>query len=353
MSIKNRRMLVKAEASFGSPSTDFTDATFLPITGSGDTLAPSKVLQDIANNTAGAVGSQQIVGRNTGGQIPSQLDRASRRTVFDIAFGGFVGDNGGAPSRDKTFGVLRRKDDQSGQMIRGLACQTFALAAAAGGFVIPTLTCVAKGEERIDAPDIPLPAKRLRPYVFATALASINDAIADAVNNISLNVANNLDVGPAREGCLEPAYIRYGDLGITGSIGVQYRSEVYNDIVRGTGTASVLAVFGESYATHDGTGWNCSDFFDDDQPCVIVRAGVLSSATTSIVNDVLSNPGQAGDVIVQNPVVVKLPAVHVPDAPESSGTGGVVQQTVNFVLTAPEDGTVEPIEIWFDAVTNP
>ncbi len=353
MNIKDRRLLAKPEATFGDPNTDFaTGGQFLTVTGSGDTLRTAKTLAELGSNTAGAISYQQTVGRTANGQIPTQLDRDSRRLVFDLGFGGFEGANGGAPTRELSHGLIKQKGDVSGEQYRGLTVQSMNIAAAAGGFVIPTLDCVCQGSTKIAAPTIDLPATRRRPYKFAMGVTAINGAISANINNMALQVNNNLNVGPARESCLEPAYIERGELSMSGSSTVRYTSEIYNDLVRGTDTGEFAYLFGEAYATHDGTGWNCADFFEDGQPCLLFSNGVFSAVTASVAAGVLNNAGSAGDVIAQNAVLVKVNAAEFPECPETSGQGGIVDQAINWQLTAGADTTINPVEVWFDGVQN-
>lgn len=346
------RLQVKAEASFADPDTDFSSgATFLPLLGAGATLRPTKRLEDIDSNVAHPHPYRVAMGRDNTGQINSQIDRDTRRIMFDLGFGGFASANGGAPSRSTSYGAIKRKGSVSGEFFTGIKAQTFGIAAAAGGIVTPTLDVVAATEAKTTAPTIALPSTLRTPYRFATGVVVINGALASSFNSVNLNVANNLLVGPHRTSSLQISYLEYGKQDITGDVTVLFDAETYNDLVRGTQTGTIIIILGEAYATSTADAWNTSDYFEDGEDCLRYDGSSYTIESAAITSGALTNTNDAGNILVQNPVLIKLNSCEFPDAPENPGNGGVVQQTLQFQITAPTSTSTIPVEVFFDAVS--
>lgn len=342
------RVQLVEESTFADRTEDFSsDPVFLPLRDEGWAVRQQKRLENIQSNLAHPHPHRVAMGRDNTGPLQTLLLKSNRATLMDLVFGGLAD---GVPSRSKSYAFRTRKGSISGARALGVKCQSLNLVANAGGIVQPNFDLVAAIEEKISTPSIDLPDTLTTPYRFATAHVVLNGAAGHSVRDINLTIANNLLVGPHRTSSLNISYLKYGEQDLTGSVTVLFDSEQYNDLVRGTATGHIYLLFGDALAEHNGTDWNTADYFTADETAILAEDSTLSTETVAIADGALTNLGDTGDVLVQNPILIKLNAVEIPEAPESAGDGRVVQQTLNFEITATADGSA-PVECFIDAVS--
>jgi len=343
---------VKAETTFGDTSIDMaTGATILEMINPVTPVQPTKVTTDLNSNYAHPFRRKAVFGRNNTGQLNTLLHKTDHQLLVEIMFGGTF--TAGVPQRNKSYALQTRKSSISGSLAVGVRPQSVDLTATNGGPVNLAYSLVAKHENDIAAPTIGLPTTREQPYKFATAIAVLNGTAANKVESISLNLAHNLEIGPYRESSMDICSLDYGTADLTGSADFKFEAETYNDLVRGTATGFVYLLFGDAMAIHNGTAWSTDDLFTATDAAVTYNGTVLAADTVASVGPLalttLITPSN-GDVVVQNPVLIKLNSVEIPSAPENGGSG-VVKQTLNFEVTSPSSGSVNPVEVFMDGIT--
>lgn len=341
------RVQIKPEASFAASDTDFSSgATQLEIVDPGLTVGPAKELATLNSNFGFPVQRRVAVARNNAGALNTLIHKSDHDLLAKLMFGGLATN---LPSRSTTYAFRRSKGSVSGQRVRGAAANSVNISATAGGVVGLSYDIVGAIEEKIDAPSISLPTNFETPYRFATALAVLNGAAPVSVKEIGLTINNNLVRGPHRTSSLNISYLEYGELDITGRARFLWNSETYNDLVRGTATGYIYLLFGDAMATATGSNtWNTADFFTAADKAIKWDGSALSNETVAITAGALTNTGSTGDMLVQNPILIKLNAVEIPDAPESVGEGRLIEQTLNFQISAPGASATKPVQIYID-----
>lgn len=342
---------LKVESAFADTSIDMSGSQILELSPAGAIFTPNKVLTDINSNWAHPFRRKAAYARNNTGTLNTLMHDADRLLLMQLAFGG--GFTSGVPDRNKSYAIQERKGSISGQLAAGIKCQSLNLSATNGGDVKLAYELVAARLPKISAPTIGYPTTRQQPFKFATAIAVLNGAAAECVEDIQLSLSNNLEIGPYRESSLEICSLDYGIADLTGSATFKFAAETYNDLVRGTALGYVYLLFGDALASHNGTAWSTDDLFTAAEGVVTYSGTTLAADTVASVGPLalttLSSPSN-GDIAVQNPVLIKLNAVEIPNAPENAGAG-IVKQTLNFEVTSPASGSVNPVEVFFDGVS--
>ena len=344
------QLRMKSESSENDLGVSFSSSDqYLPLLDEGFDLHPQKVVETINSNVAHPHPKRLAMGRDNTGALNTQFDVNTAQFLLDLGFGGITN---GTPDRSKTFAAQLRKGSVTGMVAAGIKANSMSLSASSGGLVQPSFDLRAMSEKKISAPTIDPPSDAVTPFRFAMAIAILDGALADTVNAFNLEVSNNLRVGPYRTSSLQAAYLEYGTQDITGDVTVLYESEVYNDLVRGTATGSVDLIFGSAMAEYDGSDWNTDDYFVSSENAVTWDGTALANDSISGVSPLTLTTltPSSGDVVVQNPVVLRLNAVEVPDAPESIGDGDVVEQQLQFSITAPDDRTTDAFNVYYGQI---
>lgn len=333
---------IKVEATEGDPATDFSSgATVLEHINQGLNVSPRKRLTAPNSNFNAPYDRQIPTGRDNEGSLNVLMHQDDRQVLMDLLF-----------DRTMSWGLQLAKGSTAGQQLFGVKANTGTINAQQGGLVELNYDLVALSEKKISAPTIDLPTTRLTPYRYATGLAVINGAAADDITGFSLTKNNNLLRGPHRHSSLQISYLEYGRAELTGQATVRYKTEAYNDLVRGTTTGTFWFLLGDSLAVYTSGAWDTPDYFTTGATAIKLAGSTPTVVTlTGGSGSAVTNAGANGNALIQDPVFIKINAAEFPEAPENAGNDGVVTQTINFTVTAPASGSVNPVDVFIDAIS--